>query len=108
VEWDSSVRFGARRLALRAIPAVVRARGRAAERARRAEAPEVDEKNCETNPITSAGILAKLAWSEAGRYGCRGEVRAGGARRLALLFAWFQDVPGSRALVKARAAPHGA
>jgi hypothetical protein len=71
-------------------------------------APELDEKNCETNPITSAGILAKLAWRDAERYGCRGEVRAGGACRLALLFAWLQDVPGSSALVKARAAPHRA
>jgi hypothetical protein len=32
-------------------------------------APDVDEKNCDTNPITSAGILAKLAWSDAERYG---------------------------------------
>jgi hypothetical protein len=37
VGWDPAVRFGARRLALRANPAVVRARGMAAERARRAE-----------------------------------------------------------------------
>jgi hypothetical protein len=41
-------------------------------------ATDGDEKNCETNPITSAGILAKLAWRDAERYGCRGEVRAHG------------------------------
>src|SRR5918996_2023202 len=28
-------------------------------------APDVNEKNRETNPITSAGILANLAWREA-------------------------------------------
>jgi hypothetical protein len=67
-------------------------------------APDVDEKNCETNPITSPGILAKLAWRDAERYGCRGELRAGGACRLALLLAWLQGMPGSTALVNACAA----
>jgi hypothetical protein len=48
-----SVHFGARHLALRANPAVGRARGMAAESACRAEGTDVDEKNCETNPITA-------------------------------------------------------
>src|SRR5918996_5024169 len=66
--------------------------------------PDVDEKNCETNPITSQESWRNLAWSDAERYGCRGELRAGGACRLALLLAWLQGVPGSRALVNACAA----
>jgi Excalibur calcium-binding domain len=46
-------------------------------------APEVDEKKLRNEPNHGAGILAKLAWSDAERYGCRGEVsgrRRSGAR----------------------------
>jgi hypothetical protein len=47
------VRFGARRLSLRAHPAVVRARGIVELRA-----PEVDEKKLRNEPNHVAGILA--------------------------------------------------
>jgi hypothetical protein len=54
VGWEPAVRFGARQRSRRANPAVVRARGMAAERAGRAGGhPMSMKKNCETNPITS-------------------------------------------------------
>jgi hypothetical protein len=63
VGWDPSVRFGSTQPAPRANPVVVCARGMAAESACRAEgAPDVEEKNCETNPITS-----QESWRTRGR-----------------------------------------
>ena len=52
-EVAPSVRFGSRRLPVAARRPVVCARGTAAGSARRAERTGIDEKNCETNPITS-------------------------------------------------------
>jgi hypothetical protein len=40
-------------------------------------------KKLRNEPNHVPGILAKVAWSDAERYGCRGEVRAGGLRHRA-------------------------
>src|SRR5919106_4411193 len=62
--WDGSVRFGARQPALRANPAVVRARGMAAESACRAEGARCRRKKLRHGPNHGAGILVahEIEW----------------------------------------------